>query len=104
MHGCCSVPPNRKKFDLADYHQARLARLAISGMRCAGCAERIAASLLELGGVVGAKVDDQLGTADVTFIPGRVRPTALVEAVSCAGENGHSYRARLLNGAELSGG
>ena len=102
MDGCCSVPPDRKKFDLADYHQAKLARLAVSGMGCAGCAGRITESLLALDGVVGAKVNHAIGTADVKFIPARVRPAALVQAVGRAGGEDHQYYARLLNGAELS--
>lgn len=101
MDGCCSVPSDRKKFDLANYHQARLARLAISGMGCVGCAETITSSLLQVDGVVGAKVDHALGTAEVKFIPDRVDPGTLVQAVGRAGANGRAYHARLLNAAEL---
>lgn len=95
MHRCCSVPPDRRMFNLADCHQVTLARPAISGVREARCAERIA-------GRHGRQVDHQLGTADVTFIPGRVAPDVLARAVGRAGENRHAYAASRSNGSELS--
>ncbi|MEI4471020.1 heavy metal translocating P-type ATPase [Frigidibacter sp. MR17.24] len=69
------------------------ARLAIEGMTCASCAQRIEQALAEAPGVMAASVNLATRSAAVTYVPGATSPTELARQVYQAG-----YRAQALAG------
>ena len=69
--------------------------LAVSGMSCGGCAQRISAALSKVDGVFSAKVDVKAKRAHVTYAPKKVAATKLVAAVNKLG-----YKASVVSGRE----
>lgn len=59
--------------------------LTVSGMSCGNCAQRVTAALMGLDGVGEAKVDHKEGKAVVVYDSAKVKPEALVQAVSGLG-------------------
>ena len=94
----CFVEPIYK--DPASEEQtkkAARATLAVSGMGCSNCANRVRNSLLALYGVVDAYVDHTAGIAQVSFNPNMETIDDLIQAVTLAGgDDRHEYSARLL--------
>lgn len=72
-------------------------KLAIGGMTCASCANRVEKALMNVPGVVTAEINLALETAFVVGLADKVTAAQLVAAVHDAG-----YQARVLE-AELSG-
>ncbi|MEQ8486702.1 MAG: heavy metal translocating P-type ATPase [Pseudomonadales bacterium] len=69
--------------------------LAIEGMTCARCAQRVEAALRGLAGVAGASVNLTTGTASVDFDGDRVPVRELTEAVRREGYQTGATRTRL---------
>jgi copper chaperone CopZ len=61
------------------------ATLAVKGMTCEECAVHIREALLQVPGVVAAKVEYRKSAARVTFQKGKVSPEQLKQAVAKAG-------------------
>ena len=71
--------------------------LAVRGMGCPNCSNRVRNSLLELDGVSAAQVDHRRGVAIVDFNPTMATVFDLVRAVSAAGGDGrHEYSGTLI--------
>ena len=65
-------------------------------MGCQNCANRVRNSLVSLKGVVDARVDHNIGKAQVAYNPDLTGIDDLVAAVASAGGDGrHEYGARL---------
>ena len=62
-------------------------RLAIQGMTCASCVNRVEKALLKVAGVLSAQVNLASETAAVSAIRGAVTPAQLLQAVVDAGYN-----------------
>jgi copper chaperone CopZ len=58
-------------------------KLAIDGMHCGGCVARVTSALKKLDGVEVGKVE--VGSAEVVYDEGKVRPEILAEAVNKLG-------------------
>ena len=72
--------------------------ISIEGMTCATCAGRVEKALTAIPGVQAA-VNLASEQADVSFDPVRVRPTALIEAISSAGYGvAHETRELAISG------
>lgn len=92
----CHVEPLQKVATDDERSKTSWTLLAVYGMGCPNCANRVRNSLISLNGVVEAYVDHTMGIADVAFNPDRVTIAALIDAVARAGGDGrHEYRAQL---------
>lgn len=93
----CHVEPIQKMLTAEEQNKVELALLAVSGMGCSNCANRVRNSLLSLYGVVDAYVDHSAGVAQVSFNPAIETIDELISAVAHAGGDGrHTYGAKLL--------
>lgn len=94
----CHVEPIEKTATVAELENSEMVKLAVSGMGCPNCANRVRNSLLVLDGVIDAGVDHEAGIAQVAFNPNIAPIDILIQAVSLAGGNDghHEYGARLL--------
>ena len=96
------VAPDVKPIDERALRGARSARLAIAGIGCEHCANRVGNALLALDAVLQADIDADTGEAVVAFDPRRADVPDLIAAVAAGGNDGrHHYRARAL---EVGGG
>lgn len=59
--------------------------LAVEGMHCGSCSEKITAALGAVEGVTAAAADYQAGHARVAYDPAKVQPAQLVQAVEGVG-------------------
>lgn len=60
-------------------------KLAVSGMSCGSCADKVAASLKAVDGVKGATVDVKTGLAEISYDAGKTNADKLVAAVNAGG-------------------
>ena len=94
MNSECHVEPIEKNISPETAAAARSATLAVWGMGCINCANRVRNSLLGLDGVVSTGIDLQRGLAYVDYLPTQVGLHDLILAVAAAGNDGrHEYRA-----------
>jgi len=68
--------------------------LAVTGMHCGNCRQKVEQALKRVAGTYGVNVDLEHGTAEVDFDPGRAAAEQFVDAVASAG-----YQARIAGGA-----
>jgi copper chaperone CopZ len=102
MDAKCHVEPFQKIARVDELQDLTTLRLAVWGIGCPNCANRVRNSLLSLIGVVKADVDHTTGSALVKYSPDLVSVPFLLEAVSHAGNDGHhKYVAMLLEEAPL---
>ncbi len=88
----CHVEPVQKQPAVEELSQTKRKWLAIRGMGCQNCANRVRNSLLGLEGVSAVLVDVQRAVAVVDFNPSMVRLVDLANAVTAAGGDGrHEY-------------
>ncbi len=60
--------------------------LAVTGMKCGGCANEVHASLMGVDGVLGAQVVLDTGAVNVAYDPKKVSTDKLLAAVASSGE------------------
>ncbi len=93
----CHVEPGIQETKADEFENAETILLAVSGMGCINCANRIRNSLLSVNGVIFAYVDPTAGMAQVAFNPEQAGSGDLIDAVARAGGDGHhEYGASLL--------
>ncbi len=93
----CHVDPIDKKATASELSQVKIGLLAVQGMGCPNCAARVRNGLVRQTGVIDARVDHELGMAQVAYNPGLVTIQDLIQAVINAGNDGrHEYRAELI--------
>lgn len=93
----CHVEPLQKAPTAEEQAQVIETRLAIWGMGCPNCANRVRNSLLGLEGVIQADVNHLYGEATVRHNPSMASLDQLIAAVAAAGGDGHhEYSAALL--------
>jgi integral membrane protein (TIGR01906 family) len=96
MKESCHVEPVQKAATPAERQVEQRSVLSVWGMGCPNCAARVRNSLVSVHGVVDAAVDHEAGTAEVLYNPHLVGVSALIAAVSQAGNDGrHRYYAQL---------
>lgn len=61
-------------------------KLAVKGMTCGSCAEKVKTALLGVEGVKGATVDASTGVAEVAYEEGKTTNDKLVAAVGALGK------------------
>lgn len=61
------------------------AKLAVTGMMCGSCADKVAATLKGVEGVKGATVDPKTGEAEVAYDAAKTSPEKLAAAVTAGG-------------------
>ncbi|HLF26743.1 MAG TPA: heavy-metal-associated domain-containing protein [Anaerolineae bacterium] len=94
----CHVEPLQKVATTDERSNTTWTLLAVYGMGCPNCANRVRNSLISVRGVLEAYVDHTRGSADVAFNPNLVTIPALIRAVAEAGGDGrHEYRAELAS-------
>jgi copper chaperone CopZ len=59
--------------------------LNVKGMTCGGCANRVKNAVSKLGGVQSVDVSLEKGLAEVSYIPAKLSPTDLVDAINKTG-------------------
>ena len=97
MDDLCHVEPIQKVSTTDEQESVVLALLAVSGMGCPNCANRVRNNLLSLYEVVDAYVDHTAALAQVAFNPAMQTVDDLLIAVAGAGGDGrHKYIATLL--------
>jgi copper chaperone CopZ len=97
MNESCYVDPVQKVVSPAERSNTSFAVLAVWGMGCPNCANRVHNSLLALRGVVDVNVDHVTGIAVVNFNSDLTTPQFLIGAVARAGGDGkHEYGAPLI--------
>jgi copper chaperone CopZ len=90
----CHVTPISKEVTVQDLEPTSTIRLALSGLGCINCANRVRNALLSCPSVVDAKVDLGAAQADVWYLPEHIGPLGLTKVVSLAGKGtNHQYRA-----------
>lgn len=90
----CHVEPIQKQARAEELSNVERKWLAVTGMGCPNCSNRVRNSLLGLEGVSAAQVDHRRGMAIVDFNPAMVTLLDLVGAVCAAGNDGrHAYSA-----------
>ncbi len=96
----CHVEPVQKAATTEALAEATSVWLAVFGMGCPNCANRVRNSLLSLDGVLDVSVSHVAGMATVVFNPDATTFQDLLEAVERAGNDGrHEYWAVPLNQA-----
>ena len=97
MEDHCQVTPNQKISSAEENAKTLQAYLAISGLNCPNCANRVRNALISSLGVTDALVDHIDGLAEVSYNPDLIRPTNFMEIVSRAGSDGiHRYSAEVI--------
>lgn len=80
----CHMPQNTASAELpADGTHSRL---AVSGMHCGACADKVHAALMGVEGVKGAKVDLAASTVEVAYDETKVDLDKLLAAVNATGK------------------
>lgn len=98
MGNCCGVEPISKQFTEEEMAEGTQIALAIKGMGCMSCANRVQNSILRSTGVVEAQVDLMTGIARVVYNPQMSSLNDLFQAVVRAGGDGrHNYSARMIS-------
>lgn len=93
----CHVEPITKRPGLDEIQNVQVAFLNVWGMGCPNCANRVRNSLISLKGVVAARVDHNIGKAQVAYNPNIATSDDLIAAVASAGGDGrHEYGAQLV--------
>lgn len=85
----CHVIPISAKVTAGNLERSSLVRLALSGLGCINCANRVRNALLSCPSVVDATVDLAAAQADVWYLPEHIGPVGLTKVVSSAGEGTH---------------
>jgi copper chaperone CopZ len=94
----CHVEPITKKPGLDEIQNVQIALLSVWGMGCPNCANRVRNSLISLKGVIDARVDHNIGKAQIAFNPDFVTSDDLIAAIASAGGDGrHEYGAQLFS-------
>jgi copper chaperone CopZ len=95
--GGCQVTPVYATASEAQLAQASVLFLAVEGMGCPTCTQRVRNGLLQIQGVLDASVELDSGLAKVWFDDGVVTPaTVAADLPAAASDARHSYTARLL--------
>lgn len=98
MEEDCYVEPVYK--DMPSVNQlenAQQVTLAVSGMGCPNCANRVHNKLISLDGVFGVDVYLHMALAVVIFDRNKLSPIQLISAVAQAASDGrHKYLAELV--------
>lgn len=82
-HEKCSMPASNTAQALpADGTHVKL---AVAGMKCGSCADKVAAALKGVEGVKGATVDPKTGEAEVAYDAGKTSTDKLLAAVAAGG-------------------
>ena len=90
----CHVDPVTTRVTAEERAEAEVQRLAVAGMGCPNCANRVRNALLEEPGIVDVEVDPQAGLATIWCRPGSTRTRDLLEAVDRSGRGTlHRYLA-----------
>lgn len=98
----CHVDPIAARATDTERHTAHLQYLAVAGMGCPNCANRVRNALLQTTGVVDVEVDLPAGLASVWYREGEVELSDLVGAVGRAGlATHHRYLAVPVGGHQL---
>ena len=93
----CHVDAIHKSPSVEERREHATALLAVQGMGCPNCANRVRNSLLQVYGVVSVDIALEVGKAQVLFNPLLAGPNDLTRAVAAAGGDGrHEYRARVI--------
>ena len=93
----CHVDPLHKAPSVEERRERATALLAVAGMGCPNCANRVRNSLLLVYGVISADIALEPGRAQVIFNPLLAGPSDLTRAVAAAGGDGrHEYRAEVI--------
>ncbi len=88
-------------FDQDALGEAQIFVLAVTGMGCINCANRVFNGLIATPGVLWAEVDQHTGRAFVSYMGNETGINELTSAVKKAGtDNNHQYSARLLEVVE----
>ncbi|MCB9663507.1 MAG: heavy-metal-associated domain-containing protein [Alphaproteobacteria bacterium] len=59
--------------------------LAVAGMHCGSCADKVTAAITGIDGVVAAAVDYQTGRTEIAFDAAKVKTDSLLAAVKSVG-------------------
>ncbi len=95
-HCACHLETIQKPVTTEQMDAAASIFLLVWGMGCPNCALRVRDSLLQIDGVLDARVTLERGLAQV-FDPATVQPDRLPAAVAAAGDDGrHRYLAQVL--------
>lgn len=95
--GGCQVTPMHATANEAQLAQASVLFLAVEGIGCPTCTQRVRNGLLHIQGVLDASVELESGLAKVWFDDGVVTPaTVAADLPAAAGDARHNYTARLL--------
>jgi copper chaperone CopZ len=98
MEKACHVGAIHKAPSVEERQEQATALLAMQGMGCPNCVNRVRNSLLQVYGVVSAEIDLESGRAKVIFNPRLTGTEDLRQAVAAAGQDArHKYRAYLIN-------
>jgi len=85
----CHVEPLAGRVPDAEREDAVVQYLALAGLGCPNCANRVRNALLRASGVVDVEVDLPAGLATVWYRPAEGRVSDLIAAVSVAGLGTH---------------
>lgn len=96
-HGC-NVPRLEPDEAPGDESLRGGLRLAISGMGCVNCANRIHNALITMDGVGQAHIDHRTGQGAVFYNPDRLSADKILARIAFAGgTSGHRYRAEVTS-------
>lgn len=85
----CRVDPVASRASRESKQKARIQYLALAGMGCPNCANRVRNALLGVHGVVDVEVDLPAGLVTVWYRAGDVSLSDMVVAVAQAGQGTH---------------
>ena len=97
MDDRCHVQPIDKSPSIEERRERAMAVLAVDGMGCPNCVQRVRNGLLQVYGVLTADVDLDTQRALIVYNPTLVAPSDLEQAVVVTGRQArHDYRAHVL--------
>ncbi len=83
--GNCEMKPVSAHLDDVDAAAGTKAQLAVAGMKCGRCADKVVAALKAVDGVNAASVDSDTGVAKIAFDAEKTTLDALMAAIQEVG-------------------
>jgi len=97
MNDPCEIKPIQKTITEEEKRLIQVTYIAISGLNCPNCTNRVRNALLNTYGVIDAIIDHCDGLGEIIYNPDLVNQTVFIDVVSKAGGGGiHSYSAQIL--------
>lgn len=88
---CCKPTDSKEQTENTIHQEAKILKLKITGMTCAGCSNQIANALKEVEGIIDHKVEYPGDLATIQYDPSKTNPEAIIKVIEQTG-----YKAEVM--------